>query len=119
MRIVLFESSDRENGRTTYSEILESVEKQAVKGDFWILPEAFDTGWNVTEDTKFPSMENLIFFHQLSEKYGISICGSFYVEKDGYFYNRFAVVTKDGEEFFYGKAPPFRRFRKKTLQGRL
>ena len=58
MRIVLLESQDRENGKITYSEILEEVNKSAKKGDFWILPEVFDTGWGVKSDTKFPSMEN-------------------------------------------------------------
>ena len=114
MRIVLLESQDRENGKITYSEILEEVNKSAKKGDFWILPEVFDTGWGVKSDTKFPSMENLIFFHQLSEKHEISVCGSFYVKKEnGKFVNRFAVVTKDGGEYFTEKRHLFGDFETK------
>ncbi len=112
MRIVLQESSDRKNGKINYSSIMEAVEKESNQGDFWILPEAFDTGWNVTKKTKFPSMENLIFFHQLSQKHKISVCGSFYVEKDGFFFNRFAVVTKDGKEYFTEKRHLFGEFEK-------
>ena len=115
MRIVVIESADKENGKIPHAEISQMFESHAKEGDFWILPEVFDTGWNINGETEISGGKNFVFFQQNALKYKISVCGSYYEQADGKFYNRFCVVTKDGRSFFAGKRHLFGVFEKTSV----
>jgi len=112
MRIALIQSKDLENGKIPHQDITQLVETKSKPNDFWILPEAFDTGWKVTENTEFSGSKNIDYFKQLSEKYNITIGGSYYVKDNGKFYNRFSAVTPQGEIFSCEKRHLFGDFEK-------
>lgn len=116
MRVVITESTDKENGKIPLEEVSLLLETYAKKDDFWILPEAFDTGWNIDGTTKISGEKVLDFMKQSVLEYKISICGSFYLEIDGKFFNRFYVVTKDGRNYFVDKRHLFGVFEKTSVE---
>ncbi len=112
MRIAFVQSQDLQFGKIPLQDISQLIYSQSKEGDFWILPEAFDTGWNVTEKTDFAGEKIVDFLQNLSQKYGISIGGSFYVKDNGKFYNRFCIATQNGEKYSCEKRHLFGDFEK-------
>ncbi len=110
MRIVFVQSQNPENGEVAIENIREMACRHALPGDFWLLPEVFDTGWNLRPGERIDGSGNITFFRQLSQDFGISVAGSFYLAVDGTVRNRFYVVTADGSEYHYDKRHTFGEF---------
>ncbi len=93
-------SSDLVSGKVDIQLMADTIARQSMPGDFWILPEVFDTGWNVgAQSPEIDGARCRSFFQLMAKKYGISICGSFYERTaDGRFSNTFAIVSADGEK---------------------
>lgn len=110
MRIVFVQSQNTDNGEVAIENIREMACRHALPGDFWLLPEVFDTGWNLRPGERIDGSGNIAFLRQMSQEFGISIAGSFYLATDGCIRNRFYVVTADGSEFHCDKRHPFGEF---------
>lgn len=115
MRIALVQSSDLENGKITRDEVRALIERESKPGDFWILPEVFDTGWNVSKSTDFYGKRNIEFFRNISQTFGISICGSFYEKIYDKYLNRFCAISRDGSQYLGGKRHLFGNFEKGSV----
>jgi len=89
-------------------------------GDLWILPEAFDTGWNITPENQAaingPACVDMM--RRLSDDYGIAICGSYYEHLDnGQYANTFRVVSAaHGIDMCCGKRHLFGDFEKPCVR---
>ncbi len=110
MRIVFVQSRNTENGNVAIEDIREMVCRHSLPDDLWILPEVFDTGWNLRPGERIDGSANITLFRQLAQGYGISVCGSFYLATDDGIRNRFYVVTSDGSEYFTDKRHLFGEF---------
>ena len=98
MRIAIIQSAnDIENGRIERQRAEELISQHSKPGDLWILPEAYDTGWNIkADDVQLPEPANNEFFTRLSAKHHIAICGSYYEKlPEGGYSNTFRVVSAD------------------------
>ena len=110
MRIVFVQSQNTENGEVAIENVREMACRHALPGDFWLLPEVFDTGWNLRPGERIDGSGNIAFLRQLSQDFGISVAGSFYLATDGCIRNRFYVVTADGSEYHCDKRHTFGEF---------
>ena len=110
MRIVFVQSQNTENGEVAIENIREMACRHALPGDFWLLPEVFDTGWNLRPGERIDGSQNIGFLRQLSQEFSISIGGSFYLAVEGCIHNRFYVVTADGSEYYCDKRHLFGDF---------
>ena len=110
MRIAFVQSKNQENGEVAIEDIREMACRHALPDDFWLLPEVFDTGWNLRPGERIDGSQNIGFLRQMAQEFGISIGGSFYLAEDGCIHNRFYVVTPDGSEYHCDKRHLFGDF---------
>ncbi|MBO7440168.1 MAG: hypothetical protein J6U21_10885 [Bacteroidales bacterium] len=110
MRIVFVQSHNQDNGDVAIENVREMACRHALPGDFWLLPEVFDTGWNLRPGERIDGSQNIKFLRELSQEFGISVGGSFYLATDSSIRNRFYVVTSDGSEYYCDKRHPFGEF---------
>ncbi|MBQ4408336.1 MAG: hypothetical protein II852_15160 [Bacteroidales bacterium] len=110
MRIVFVQSQNTENGDVAIENIREMACRHALPGDLWLLPEVFDTGWNLRPGERIDGSQNIVFLRQMSQEFRISIAGSFYLASEGCIHNRFYVVTADGSEYYCDKRHLFGDF---------
>lgn len=86
------------SGRVDLQELEKAIEANSRPGDLWILPEVFNTGWNV--NTGSPDIDGGLchgFMRRMSGRFGIAICGSYYEKlSDGRFSNTFRIVSEAG-----------------------
>lgn len=99
MRIAIVQSAnDLVSGKVDLRMLEDTIAETSRPGDFWILPEVFNTGWNVDADS--PEIDGDAcrdFLDEMCDKYGIAICGSFYDKAwghDGMFRNSFYACSR-------------------------
>ena len=113
MRLILMQNS--ENGIITTEQIAENVAKIALENDLWILPEVFDTGFNVDINFNF-NKENLKqFLKTIAQKHKIAICGSIYEKIYTKIFNNFYCFYPDGQVFSQAKRHLFGKFEKNYI----
>ena len=114
MKIIILQSNEPDNGKISANEIHSALSNINCKGGMLVLPEAFDTGWNVGDFRDFGNGA-IPLMRELSHTYGMSVCGSTYVDLGGSIRNRFFVATEDGQEFFCDKRHLFGDFERKEV----
>ena len=114
MKIIIIQSHEPDNGKISANEIHSALLDINCKGGMLVLPEAFDTGWNVGNFRDFGNGA-IPLMRELSHTYGISVCGSTYVNIGDRIRNRFFVVTVDGREYFCDKRHLFGDFERKEV----
>jgi omega-amidase len=75
------------------------------KTDIIILPEMFNTGFSMNPSGLGEPMdgETCIWMKRMSENGSFGVCGSYIVNENGRFYNRWVFVSPDSEIHFYNK----------------
>src|SRR5664279_3306287 len=75
------------------------------KTDIVILPEMFNTGFSMNPEVLGEPMygETFTWMKSMSEKGGFGICGSYIVNEEGKFYNRWLFVSPENEIQIYDK----------------
>ena len=114
MIIGFFENKYIKDGKADLS-LIQSVITRNKGVDLWILPEAFDTGCDVTENTDFQGEKILQLFTDWSVKNKTAVCGSFYIKDNGKIFNRFCAALPDGTKVFYDKRHLFGNFEKQHV----
>jgi len=114
MNIGFFENKYLRDGKTDLSVIQNAIARNK-NIQMWVLPEAFDTGCNVSPETNFNGKNNIALFEQWATKYKTAICGSFYIKDNDKIFNRFCAVLPDGTKYFYDKRHLFGKFEKKYV----
>lgn len=111
MIIGFFENKYMADGKANIELIYYAITRNR-NVEMWILPEAFDTGCNVSADTEFNGEGNVALFKEWAVKYKTAVAGSFYFRDNGKIFNRFCAVLPDGKEYFYDKRHLFGEFEK-------
>jgi omega-amidase len=80
------------------------------KTDIVILPEMFNTGFsmNPEELSESPYGETFVWMKSISEKGKFGLCGSYIVEENMNFFNRWVFVSPGNEVWHYDKRHLFR-----------
>src|SRR5690606_8900229 len=97
---------DRKCNYNRFERIIDSISDDT---DLIVLPEAFTTGFHMKPDEsteKHSTDETFTRMKQWSK--GRAICGSFFVQDNGHFYNRMLFVEPDGNFAVYDKRHLFR-----------
>lgn len=78
---------------------------QADTSDLFVLPEMFTTGFTMNPQPVAETMdgETLAWMRDLAALKDAAICGSVVIEENGKYFNRFLLVTPDGEVHHYDK----------------
>lgn len=73
--------------------------------DLFILPEMFNTGFslNPAELSEKPGSETFMWMQRLSVEINAAICGSYIVEENGNYFNRWIFVSPEKELHIYDK----------------
>lgn len=120
MRIAIVQSAtDIINGSIDLGRLEGLISRLSQPGDFWILPEALDTGWNITDPDSQISGGVADFMERMHAEHGISICGSYYEKMDGGRYSNTFMAVSGGRKYICGKRHMFGDFEKtKVVPGR-
>jgi predicted amidohydrolase len=88
--------------RAAFTQKINSI---PTKTDVIILPEMFTTGFtmNVAEIAETMSGDTLRWLEEISKEKDCAIAGSYVVEEDGNFYNRFVFMLPNGTYYIYDK----------------
>jgi predicted amidohydrolase len=75
------------------------------KTDLVILPEMFNTGFSMNAEALSESKdgETFLWMKRIAGKGNFGVCGSYIVNDDGKFFNRFVFVSPDGDMWHYDK----------------
>lgn len=75
------------------------------KTDLIVLPEMFTTGFSMTPNTLAETMDGptIIWMSKLASKHQTAICGSLIIKENNNYYNKFLLVTPEGEIHQYNK----------------
>lgn len=103
-------------GIITQNEIANAIQSMAIKNDLWILPEVFDTGFNVNITNNFDKEKLKLFLQETAQKNEVAICGSIYEQKNQKIYNSFYFFHPNGSTFKSGKRHLFGTFEKKHVE---
>lgn len=73
--------------------------------DLIILPEMFNTGFsmNPAELSEKPGSETFVWMQRIADESNAAVCGSYIVEEDGSYYNRWIFVSPENEMYIYDK----------------
>lgn len=73
--------------------------------DIYIMPEMFNTGFSVNPApvSEPPASGTFRWMKETSARKGSAICGSYIVQEDNCYYNRFIFVSPEGESYHYNK----------------
>jgi predicted amidohydrolase len=73
--------------------------------DIVILPEMFNTGFSMNphELSEPPDSETFEWMKSMAEKCNYAICGSYIINENSHFYNRWIFVSPDNEIWSYNK----------------
>ena len=90
--------------------VLGSLIHKGGEADLILLPETFSTGFtmNASAFAEAPGGETEEWMRDMAEETGACIAGSYIVQEDGNYYNRFLAVTKKGIIAQYDKRHLFR-----------
>ncbi len=117
MRIALVQSAtDILNGSMDLGGLEELVSRLSQPGDFWILPEAFNTGWNITDPDSQILGDVPGFLERMHTRHGISICGSYYEKLDGGRYSNTFMAVSGGRKYVCAKRHMFGDFEKAKVE---
>ena len=114
MVIGFFENKYVKDGIADF-EMIKAVMSRNKDINLWILPEAFDTGCDVTPETEFKGDKIIELFTEWAVKFKTAVCGSFYIKDNGKIFNRFCAALPDGTKVFYDKRHLFGKFEKKHV----
>jgi omega-amidase len=75
------------------------------KSDIVILPEMFNTGFSMHPErlSELPGEETFIWMKRIAEIGDFGLGGSYMVNENGHFYNRFVFVSPENEFWHYDK----------------
>jgi omega-amidase len=75
------------------------------KSDIVILPEMFNTGFSMHPErlSELPGEETFIWMKRIAEIGNFGLCGSYMVNENGHFFNRFVFVSPGNEYWHYDK----------------
>ena len=92
--------------RDSFSVQLETITSET---DLIILPEMFTSGFTMNPESVAETMDGptVQWMRQWASKLEAAICGSFVVQEEGHFYNRFVFVYPDGRTAHYDKRHRF------------
>lgn len=114
MVIGFFENKYVKDGFADF-EMIKAVMSRNKDINLWILPEAFDTGCDVSPETEFKGDKIIELFTEWAVKFKTAVCGSFYIKDNGKIFNRFCAALPDGTKVFYDKRHLFGKFEKKHV----
>jgi omega-amidase len=75
------------------------------KTDIIILPEMFNTGFSMkpAELAEYPDGETFFWMKDIARKGNFGVCGSYIVEEDANYFNRWVFVSPDNDTWHYDK----------------
>ncbi len=94
-----------ENKSDNFKNLTELISPLFKKTDIVILPEMFNTGFSMNPSKLGEPMygETYNWMKEMAEKGDFGICGSYIVNEERNFYNRFVFVSTGNEVKFYDK----------------
>jgi omega-amidase len=94
-----------ENKSGNLERIGELISASPADTDIVILPEMFNTGFSMNphELSEPPGSETFEWMKSMAEKCNYGICGSYIINENNHFYNRWIFVSPDNEIWSYNK----------------
>ncbi|TFG41067.1 MAG: hypothetical protein E4H43_04855, partial [Bacteroidia bacterium] len=94
-----------ENKPKNLERIGEMISSIPVETDLVILPEMFNTGFsmNPADLAEKPLSVTFEWMQDIAAKYNVGICGSYIVGENAHYYNRWILVSSEGEIWSYDK----------------
>jgi len=99
-----------ENKAANLSHFEEKINNASNLGDLVVLPEMFNTAFSMKPEIFSEPIESEThnWMQVIAKKYNIILAGSYMVNDDGKYYNRFIVMNPDGNYEKYDKRHLFR-----------
>ena len=99
-----------EDKLTNLTHFEHKIRSLKIKGDLLVLPEMFNTAFSMKPElfAELPQGETWQWMKTLSHAMSTSIAGSFMVNEEGKYYNRFVVMHPNGDFEQYDKRHLFR-----------
>ena len=94
---------ENRHGNLSHLDLL--IEPLLNNTDIVVLPEMFTTGFsmNVTLLAESQEGETFIWLKKTAMKGNFGICGSYIVQENNLFYNRWLFVSPEGDHYYYDK----------------
>ncbi len=111
MRITVVQPDiEWENKKGNFATIERLISDIRTETDLVILPEMFNTGFSMNPErlNEPPNAETFEWLNNISQEGDFGICATYIVRDKNKFFNRWILVTPDGESWYYDKRHLFR-----------